>query len=315
MQRVGFKGRLKLQVMQGSRVIAERPWQKNLILDQGLDAWATRRTADLFAYCVAGTGDTAPAVEQAGLVSEVKRTNTYITASGGCGHSIADSVVTLKRTFSFSQEVSAATYSEIGFSWAGDAGDNLFSRVLLNSPVSLVAGQRLRVIYELLITCSPTSPSALTADIPGWPVSPASGTDATQQWQNLGLWVVASTGLGAAYNGGALVNEPSETVAIFASPSSDALGTFAEEGPDRSTDADYAEATATYTPGSFELLKAAVLTGDQANRSDLRTIGVCATTGPTAANVGFAVLFEEAQTKEEEYTLALGFNYEWGRTV
>jgi hypothetical protein len=57
-QLLGFQGRYKVRVRQGGKVVEERDWQPNLILDQGMDKIATVRIADCFLYACCGTDNT-----------------------------------------------------------------------------------------------------------------------------------------------------------------------------------------------------------------------------------------------------------------
>lgn len=57
---IGLKGRVKVSVVDArGNTILERPWQKNLLLDQGLNQLALTPIADLFAYAAKGTDTTA----------------------------------------------------------------------------------------------------------------------------------------------------------------------------------------------------------------------------------------------------------------
>lgn len=53
---IGLKGRLKVEVLEAGRVVLSRPWQRNLILDQGLNNLADKYVAQLFEYAAGGTG-------------------------------------------------------------------------------------------------------------------------------------------------------------------------------------------------------------------------------------------------------------------
>lgn len=97
-------------------------------------------------------------VNQAVLGSEVKRTNSYLTTPGACGAMVSNESITLYRTFLFTPEANAITYTELGFSPQNVGGANLFSRIVLANPVSLAGpsdqipnGQQLQVKYELQI--------------------------------------------------------------------------------------------------------------------------------------------------------------------
>jgi hypothetical protein len=51
-----LEGRLQVAIREGNRVVKKFPWQKNLLLDQGLDKIATMPFNEVFANCCAGTG-------------------------------------------------------------------------------------------------------------------------------------------------------------------------------------------------------------------------------------------------------------------
>jgi hypothetical protein len=54
---IGLKGQIKVEVLDHTgNVIEERPWQDNLILDQGLNNMADKYVAQLFEWAAAGTG-------------------------------------------------------------------------------------------------------------------------------------------------------------------------------------------------------------------------------------------------------------------
>lgn len=109
-------------------------------------------------------------INQTGLDTEVKRSNTYLTGAGNCGSTLAGSVNTHQRTFDFPIEDSDQTYNEVGFSDSSSAGANLNMRgIFAGAPVSVLAGQQLRVIYFVMVTVSPTSPRDREVVIAGWP--------------------------------------------------------------------------------------------------------------------------------------------------
>ena len=57
-QAIGVSGRYRARVREGGRIVADYGWKKNLILDQGLDKFATVRFADCFLFAAAGTDNT-----------------------------------------------------------------------------------------------------------------------------------------------------------------------------------------------------------------------------------------------------------------
>jgi hypothetical protein len=110
------------------------------------------------------------AINQTGLGAEIKRTNNYLTGSGNCGTTYSGGVYTHQRTYDFSIETGTVVYNEVGFSSSASAGANLNMRgIFSTAPITVVAGQQLRVIYYVLVTVTPISPRARTVPISGWP--------------------------------------------------------------------------------------------------------------------------------------------------
>lgn len=62
--------------------------------------------------------------------------------------------VSLTRTFDYYMELQPVTYTEIGFKESPSSRE-LFSRIVLDDPIRLRAGQYLRLAYQLLVTLEP----------------------------------------------------------------------------------------------------------------------------------------------------------------
>jgi hypothetical protein len=79
MKNIGLGGRVRVAVIDAAtkRVLRKGKWQKNLILDQGMDMIATTLFNQLFTACAAGTG-TAPTDVNLGATATVS--GTTITA-------------------------------------------------------------------------------------------------------------------------------------------------------------------------------------------------------------------------------------------
>ncbi len=117
---------------------------------------------------------TVYAVNQTGLDTEVKRSNTYLTGAGNCGTSFTSTSVAMMRTYDFSAEGSNINYSELGWSYTNSAGNNLFSRALVSGgTVTVLTGQSLRVVYTLTVTVPSSTTTGATYAITGWPVAPS----------------------------------------------------------------------------------------------------------------------------------------------
>jgi hypothetical protein len=292
-------------------------------------------------------------VGQTGLETEIKRSinastknPNFVTGAGNCGTTLVANTITCRRTWDFPAETGSATYAELGVSYSGQAGNNLFSRVVLDPDVSLTNGQILRVSYELQITMTPNTASALTANIAGWPISPAVNTDGDQSWQYVGLSSVALNGETDAYDDGGLCNEPA-----FAGGTSFALQTGRSIAPftattqvggatmflsnDGSPPAAFGSAVnrsairavgntslSSYTNGTFIRDKQYTFGLTEANRVDWRAMGIGPTdpspTGDdneTTEFSGFVFVFDDFQTKLNTYTLTLVFRYTWSREL
>ena len=77
---LGIKGRVKASVIDHEgNLVKSYPWQRNLLLDSGLDKIAEIPIVDLFAYAAKGTGITPTSEDGAGTISQ---TGDIITATG-----------------------------------------------------------------------------------------------------------------------------------------------------------------------------------------------------------------------------------------
>lgn len=364
-------------------VVRESPWQKNLILNQGMDRVQQTAGADLMLYCAAGTGvtptsddsgttvavqsgttvtlsggvfvltDTAtdagkvikwdsgaeativtvssPTVavvlvsatvasgqftvyrtNQQNLQTEVKRSGTYLLGTGNTESVLTATGVEHRRTYDFTAEVGTVVYTEIGISWAAAGSATLFSRILLPLPVTVNSGQQLRIVYQLNVVMTPRTPSAKTATISGWPVSPATDTDGDEQLQVHGVLTYNTSGIA----GGVPTNEPYYVGVslIWLTTDSSVLAAFGSPG-NRNTNASSVSLTKQgYTTGNYYVDKTGVFPVGQANRTDWRAICVGYFVVSTL-NASFCFLFDQAQTKLNTHTLTLTFRFSWARTL
>lgn len=130
-----------------------------------------------------GTAFTMYRVSQTGLATEVKRSNTYLTGSGNTETTRSGSTYTHRRTYDFTAETGSVNYAEVGFSHSATVASNLNTRALFSGgAVTVLNGQQLRVIYDFLVTVSPTTATNVEPTITGWPslsqaVTADAGTD------------------------------------------------------------------------------------------------------------------------------------------
>jgi len=95
-----------------------------------------------------------------------------VAGANGASNDTVNGVVRYWKTFNFDVESSPVTYTELGMtqSTTNNGSQTLFSRVLLDAPVAVAAGQflQIRVDFACALTNYRTS-AAITANITGWP--------------------------------------------------------------------------------------------------------------------------------------------------
>ena len=255
MTNIGMKvqGVAKVQVLSKGIIVEERPWTKNLVLAQGKDAFfgGSYYAGELARYCAVGTGTTTPASTDVGLGSEVNRTGTLLASGTGTGR-YSDGRVVYTYTHDFAEETVNQNYSELGWSWSGSSGNNLFSRVLISGgTVTVLAGQQLRVVYVLTWSVTPYVETAGTLTVAGWPVAPATTTAGTMAAFEGGFATMSSSG--SISTSGFEALEPAQSTTSFRVCNSLALDGGFTSSPSHS-DILTINPTApwgTYTPGSF----------------------------------------------------------------
>lgn len=168
------------------------PIKKNLILNQGLNAFFTGDTGigNFTRYCALGVGSTTPAVTDTNLATPISRTGALLTSLGACGTTFNTSSFVCKRTHDDAVRSTDVVYSELGWSHSSAVAANLNIRTLISGgSVTVLTGQQARVVHELTVNCSNTTRQSGTIGVSGW-----SSTAGEWQWQNLGLSYVNSSG-------------------------------------------------------------------------------------------------------------------------
>jgi hypothetical protein len=292
-----IEGKYKIQILQGGVIVSERPWAKNMILNQGKD-WVmagTRTFAASFSHCAVGTGTTPVAATDTGLASEAAtlRTNTYLTGAGNCGTSWVGQVGTLRRTYEFPLETANQNYTELGWSWTATKASNLFSRTLIaGGTVTVLAEQQLRVVYDVSITCAPTGVQTGTLTVAGWGVLP--GTWALQS----GMFAEISTSGGASLSGGLF--EPKDTGNAAVRTGAAVLGSFGSSPSGGALAASVSGTAGTYTLGTFtRSVTFPYFTALSFASTDVRMFQYSTSGG----SIAIAFRFDSPQTKLNTYRL------------
>ena len=203
----GVKGMYKMQVLENGKVVEDRPWAENMILNQGLDyalSGSYNQVASLFRYHCVGTGTTAVAATDTGLASEAKRTGTLLKGAGNVGRTTTGNTATFRYTWDHSPEgTGGANYSEHGISPSATPGKNLFARSLISGgTISVAEGQQLRVIYDVSVTVTPSIQTAVTVGGTGWPVSgvtDCTGLAIISEWDTA-VGSLSTDGLSSTYS-------------------------------------------------------------------------------------------------------------------
>lgn len=254
-------------------------------------------------------------VNETQLETETKRTNSYVSGASYNGTSYAAAALTHKRTFAFSVESGPVTYQEFGVSW-GSNPTNLFARALLLSPVSLIAGQQIRVIYELTVAYGPASPVTVIEPITGVAID---GEYGIENISGDSFGSIDASGSPTSFSGAALVADVApnnRSVNFGSSTSSTALA-----GPTNSPVSiggfvASKEATKeTYTTGSYARTAFVTFGTSESNNANLRSFYARADGGGTSTNSAFRLLLDSAFEKTNLYTMTIRFRWSWSRTL
>jgi hypothetical protein len=121
---------------------------------------ATVAASTLEVYDTARIALDAEVADHASLSGEV--------GANGFTTNVATGNITYKRTYDYAVEGGTVNYNEIGISDA--VGDDLWSRIVLGSTVTVNIGEQLQVVYELSLTSSTwLTATPLTPVVSGWP--------------------------------------------------------------------------------------------------------------------------------------------------
>lgn len=253
---------------------------------------------------IAASAGTMWSVNQTGLLAEIVRTNIYGTAGGDNSVTLEGGAgtITQRRTFVFAPETALVTYREVGWSPDGVAGANLFGRdVLPGAGLTLVAGQQLKIVLDLVLTVELLAPEA--ANTLPW----AGGGTAQQQLEN--IWWSEYFNPSSATGGSVFLSSSTDAfrtarVVEDASPGGPLAGVHYSVNP----------VAATYIAGSFERNFSGTFTVNDGNSAAIRSAGYgwfwYADLYPV-----LRIKFSAAQTKDSDHTLRLDFRHAWGRVL
>lgn len=255
---------------------------------------------------------------QTGLASETagKRTSTYLPGAGNSEtvYTPASGLMQMRRTYDFTTEVGSITYNEIGISHTATVAANLFARILLSVPASLVAGDQLRVIYELQLTLTPFAPRAISPTITGWV-----GVAGSEMCETFGIGEVSSTG--TSTTDGADLNDPVVAARAFMSNSTTALQANPSSGliANRNGTTFVSKAVGNSISGAGTLVmtmtKSVTFGITEGNMTGIRSIALVYNPTGSTFYVGHAFLLDSPQDKVNTFSLALSWKLVWSRTL
>lgn len=263
---------------------------------------------------------------QSGLQSEVSRSINYVGGGGNCGTTITNNTAIHLRSYDFPVQNTQASYNELGLGWSTSGPATVFSRILLDSPITVDAGWRLRLVYTLSASYWPTSSIYGDASIGGWPVAPSTNTTGTQSIQQFLISVVNTDG--SSNNTNAILDPYYVVVgggyfSLWASSNSSPLapfdsavnrtgGTFAAAGSGQAS-------KASYVAGSYTCDRTSVITAGALSSNNLRSVGFGV--GGTGGNPGdsiyqaFCFVFNQPQTIYNTQALSVTFREQWARIL
>lgn len=257
---------------------------------------------------------------QTALASESKRAghnifNTYLVA--GTEWAFTEDTWPqrkMRRTWDFAPETALTHYTELGVGWSPSS--NLFSRILLDTPEDIDVGERLRVIYQLNVTFGPTTATAGTPTITGWPSPSGSGKvqRVLSDWINNSGTTVSGTGALEPYSSGNVCK-------AWLSTNDTALQAYGYALP-RSTPMSAQASTVkeVFTSGTWTVDKTARFGLTDVVSSSIRSSGVgfndsALNKSFDGTNQAYAFLFDTPQTKANTQRLNLTYRFSWSRVL
>jgi hypothetical protein len=171
--KVGFAGYFKIEAIKQDGTVREvAPWQKNLILNQGLDLVLGNGT--FMSGCSVGSGNSTPVVTQTALDALVANTNNTVSATNGFATTASPPYRWYQVTYQFNAGVAAGNLSEVGFgNWTGSV-NILFSRSLIKdsmgnpTTITILSDEILQVTYQCQAATNPGDHAAGTGTVTGF---------------------------------------------------------------------------------------------------------------------------------------------------
>lgn len=251
-------------------------------------------------------------------ISPTKRTNNYLPGTGNSETTwtAASGIQKNRRTYDFAAETGSVTYTEVGVARLITVNTTLFARVLLASPLSLVSGDVLRLVYEMQFNLTPYEPRAAAPTVTGW------GTiDGDEMCESFGLHGISSSTGGESLSTYHII-EPSDTGHILISNSTTALAANPGTGNPPTNRAGTLSARKTATNAAsgtgtlqMTMTKSVTFGTTEGNITGIRSLALHYWSSGTTYYINHAFLMDSAQDKTNTKTLALSWSVVWSRVL
>lgn len=138
--------------------------KNNLILNQGLDILAASKyyasynglnyntiPAFLYSTAVLGNGTSVPQLTDLSLTNQLQESTSILAGSCSIENNFSNGTRIFKKVYDFPSPTSKITVSEMGINTPFN-GKKLFSKFLLNAPISIEPEEYIRLYYDFYIT-------------------------------------------------------------------------------------------------------------------------------------------------------------------
>ena len=306
---MGMAGEFRVVVKRADGSIkTDTGYQKNLILNQGLDFFGGGSGSDMMQFCVIGSGNSQPVYTQnkldtavAGIYGDASSTKyDYNTSTDGNLYK-----TNRERKYSFTG-LRNVNISEVGLAsdYSNISTYFLCTRALIKdnngnpTTITVLNGEQLEIYYKLWAVFDTTDKTGTLNLLNGvggsvaynWKLRLANVTD-SYAYTNAGYVLGKPTSRYCTFNTG-------ELTGITSKPSGD--------GNNYTLDS-----LASYISGSYKRINSKVLTAEQENKS-IRTLTLATTMGTFQIRFG-SVANDSPITKTNTQTLTIPIEISWGR--
>lgn len=283
-------------------------YQKNMILNRGLDFFGGANGSDMMTYCVIGSGNSQPVYTQTKLDVAIKGVSGSTFSTKYDYNAARDgNLYKTNRVNKYSfTGLNNVNISELGLASTYSNATTYFlcTRALIKdsqgnlTTITVLSGEELEIYYKLWAVFDTTDKTGTLNLLDGvggsvaynWKLRLANVTD-SYAYTNVGYALATPTNRYCTFNTGDLTG-------ITSKPSGD--------GSDYTLDS-----LASYISGSYKRINSKVLTTVQENRS-IRTLTLATTMGTFQIRFG-SVADDSPITKTNTQTLTVPIEISWGR--